>query len=350
MKRANQMSGSSQHANLNWYRAVWNALWGSLCSKQNIEFYPLLSEDGEPKSQNSEAILAAIADEMAKWPSSIRCELLDKALERARESLDEVKELMEYQDQKATRLLTIATLLSAFSGALFLRFTDAYPITSINLALDSKQFLLVVAYFLFWMFAVSSAAGALVTFHATRARFKYPSFDHINPENQENDPKSQIFYIPIIKITPGAWARSYVGPDEEGNYTPRTDIQYRYLKNYVSEAYLIAAKAADKLRYLEPAQRILSFALACLLIWLLLFGVISLLIGPTKTSEPIPVRIEAPAVPIMVRPNLPRPAPDTALPQVSPKPESQLPPLQQTQAPTKKPSGTTQTDQQSQSQ
>jgi hypothetical protein len=53
---------------------------------------------------------------------------LDSALDRARETLDEVKELTDYQDSKATRLLTIVTFLSALAGVLFARLVESYPV------------------------------------------------------------------------------------------------------------------------------------------------------------------------------------------------------------------------------
>ena len=53
---------------------------------------------------------------------------LDDAIELAKASLDEVKAQTEYQDQKAMRLLTVTTFLSALSGALFVNFSANYPL------------------------------------------------------------------------------------------------------------------------------------------------------------------------------------------------------------------------------
>lgn len=319
------MSERIEHGKLRWPRAVWNALLGSFLNRKNIEFYPCLSANNQPKSLSSDEILVAIGGETKNWPSEIEKELLDSALDRARESLEEVKALTEYQDQKATRLLTVATFLTAFSGALFLRFNDAYPIKPILFTNDPRQWLIVPAYALFGLFAIAAAAGALVTFHATRTRFKYPNIYLEDETKQEKDPKSQLFYAPIVQVSPTAWARSYVAPGVDGQYALRADLQQRYLQNYVTEAYLIAAKAADKLRYLEPAQLLLSFALGCLLVWLSLLGTISIFVEPTKVSAPTSVQIETPSQPLPVRlsPPAQAPAPQPPAPTVPAEPQAQ---------------------------
>src|SRR3546814_8657086 len=53
---------------------------------------------------------------------------LHDAVKAGRETLDEVKSLTEYQDQKETRLLTIITFLSALSSILFARFVASHPL------------------------------------------------------------------------------------------------------------------------------------------------------------------------------------------------------------------------------
>src|SRR3546814_4865558 len=72
------------------------------------------------------------------------------------ETLDEVKSLNDYQDQKATRLLTIITFLSALSSILFARFVASHPLHA-NFAQSSvgdySLLLVVVTYSLFGIFA-----------------------------------------------------------------------------------------------------------------------------------------------------------------------------------------------------
>src|SRR5690606_29402250 len=100
---------------------------------------------------------------------------LDKAIELARASLNEAKQQTEYQDQKATRLLTVTTFLTALAGAFFATFSGDYPLHTLGSVSGQPFYLLLATYLAFVMFVVSALAGALVTFHATRTRFKYPT-------------------------------------------------------------------------------------------------------------------------------------------------------------------------------
>ena len=68
--------------------------------------------------------------------------------------------------------------------------------------------------------------------------------------------------------------------------TLRPDLKIEYLKNYVAEAYLIAAKTADKLRYLQPAQSLLAWSLRCLLIYIVLLAYTQWTTPPTKAPPP----------------------------------------------------------------
>src|SRR3546814_780500 len=99
---------------------------------------------------------------------------LHDAVKAGRETLDEVKSLTEYQDQKATRLLTIITFLSALSSILFARFVASHPLHA-NFAQSSvgdySLLLVVVTYSLFGIFAFLAISGALIVFHATPPSF-----------------------------------------------------------------------------------------------------------------------------------------------------------------------------------
>jgi hypothetical protein len=247
----------------------------------------MLVSDNRPTTVNATDTTIRLSQATKGWGNLDKDEI-DQALKLARESVDEAKAQTEYQDQKATRLLTIITFVSALSAALFSRFADAYPIPQPPWPyFDFRIIAVGVAYAAFALFVLSAAAGALVTFHAIRTRFKYPEPDLAK---QEEDPKSQIFYAAMVSVTPEAWARSYVAPTAPAAaFEIRSDLKERYLRNYIIESYLVAAKTADKLRYLEPAQRLLAFSLGCLLVWLALVGAINLTMqstkAPTKPTE-----------------------------------------------------------------
>src|SRR5262245_729860 len=100
-----------QERQLGAARAVWDAFRGV-----EVSHYPrfLSNNDKEEKVEETE-IIAKIATELNKLKVSKAIPSNDN-LTRARESLDEVKALTEYEDQKATRLLTIVTIFSALAG------------------------------------------------------------------------------------------------------------------------------------------------------------------------------------------------------------------------------------------
>jgi hypothetical protein len=240
-------------------RAVLNSFLGV-----SADFYPRIVVDGRIKSLDSKDIIAEMA-EGGSWASLDPTEI-DAALGFARQSLDEVKSQTEYQDQKATRLLTVTTFLTAFSGVLFTRFEDSYEITQIGQLPNSQQYLVWGTYLLFALFILAALSGALVIFHATRTRFKYPPFH--TAERQDKDPNSLEFYSALIAVRPRAWMNAWVkeplAADGTKKIVVRPDLRSRYLHNLISETYLVAAKTADKLRYLEPGQSLLAGSLRCL--------------------------------------------------------------------------------------
>ena len=186
---------------------------------------------------------------------------------------------------------------------------------------------------LFGLFVISALSGALVTFHATRTRFKYPEEESI--ASQEKDPRSHLFFSVLLRVRPRAWARSFVNDvvkNVEGSgATIRPDLRQRYLQNLVTETYLVAAKTADKLRYLQPAQSLLATSLRCLFAWLILLGVIGASVSSIKPPvAPVEVRLVPAGAPIPivervdspVQSDLTLPPPATAKSPASPKPAS----------------------------
>ena len=85
--------------------------------------------------------------------------------------------------------------------------------------------------------------------------------------------------------------------------TLRDDLRQRYFRHLVSETYLVAAKTADKLRYLEPAQSLLAISLRVLFLWLLLLAPVSILVPLTKPpAQPTKVTL-VPAPPPSTSPS-----------------------------------------------
>src|SRR5437773_8450894 len=141
---------------------------------------------------------------------------------------------------------------------------DACPLKAAlqRFGLSLNGFLVGGTYLLFALFLLSASCGALVVFHAIRTRFKYPK---LTPEGSRLG--SYLFYSDIIALEPATWADRFT---VQGGSAVDPDLSLRYLKNYIVESYLVAAKVADKLRYLQPAQDILATSMRVLLIWLAL--------------------------------------------------------------------------------
>jgi hypothetical protein len=215
--------------------------------------------------------------------------------------------------------------LSALSGALFTRLEDAYPIDTIRIQPLGIAALVSGGYVAFAAFILASLSGALVTFYATRTRFKYPPYQ--TTAEQDKDPESLLFYGGLIRSRPRAWIKGWVvggAADDPGDRpTIRDDLKQRYLQHLVGEAYLVAAKTADKLRYLEPGQNLLAISLRCLLVWLVLLVAIAAFVPSTKPpSQPIQATLvtsQSPAPPAVSPTQTTVPTKGSAPPGLPPK-------------------------------
>lgn len=299
------------------YIAIWHALRGD-----EIDHYPQVLDGGRKALLETDAMMAEFAIASSHW-AKLKDDGLDEAIKLARQSLDEVKDQTEYQDQKATRLLTVTTFLTALSGVLFTRLIDAYPLGGFPSQPILGKILLALSYALFGAFLLTALFGALITFHATRTRFKYVKDRDLSEDM--GDPRSRLFYRGILHVRPKAWATAFVSAAsaDASDDVPalHAGLKQGYLRDLVGETYLVAAKAADKLRYLDPAQRLLALSLTCLLFWLGLLPVVAILVPstPSKPSlvqlvpstEAIPVRTQIAAPPSPLAP--PTPSPTTIM-------------------------------------
>ncbi|MGO7042188.1 hypothetical protein ACCS60_27955 [Rhizobium acaciae] len=267
-------------------RAVFEAIAG-----KSISFFPRADDNRAPGRlrtlTDKEAIEAIRAEVKHLAPDE---GALEDALKVARESLDEVTAQTDYQDGKATRLLTILTFMSAFSGLAFNRLADGYPLSIISWADKWSSFnsgLVVVSYLLFAAFALLATSGALVTFHAIRARFRYP-----RAAAKDRPPASMLFWMGISRTQPNRWAKAFIDPADPKKVA--AELRIEYLRNYIVEAYLIAAKVADKVRFLEPAQRIQSWAIKALFFWIIVTASVFAFVPPVKKESNPVIRIETP--------------------------------------------------------
>jgi hypothetical protein len=257
---------------------------------RDLDFYPRVECSGQIITLKTDPMSVELGDTTKQW-ATLRDDddSLGRALELARQSLDEVKEQTEYQDQKAGRLMTVATILTALSGILFTRFNDGYPLTDTLQSSDPLRWLVLASYLLFALFVTHVLFGALVTFHATRTRFKYKEIE--KAAHEVGPPTSRLFWKGMIGVRPSAWANAFVEKAGDGTVVLANDLRQQYLRDLVGEAYLVAAKTADKIRYLVPAQTLLARSLVCLVSWLVFLAVTNALVEPT--SQPArPTRVE----------------------------------------------------------
>lgn len=261
-------------AHLPWWRAMFHPF-----KSGEIDFYPRL---GNPAaSVTTSTVLTDINAVTDAWTEIGDGDDLDDALDLAKASLAEAKAQTEYQDQKATRLLTVTTFLTALAGAFFGSFSADYPLRTLRFDGPGTSWLIIATYVVFFLFLISAILGALISFHATRTRFKYPR--NATVSSQDGPTRSFLFFREMIGVTPAGWANSFVeGQGKDAKI--KADLKLAYLKNYICEAYLVAAKTADKLRYLEPAQVFLGWALRFLLIYVLLLAVVSTVLPSTKRA------------------------------------------------------------------
>jgi hypothetical protein len=122
--------------------------------------------------------------------------------------------------------------------------------------------LIPVVYALFGIYMLFVSVGALISFHAMQTRFLTPK----EPDTVSQKLRSLLFFKFIYVTDPTVWGKQFL-------LSPK-DLLTEYVKHYIVETYLIAAKTSDKVRYLEPAQRLLQSAIKVLILWIISLAVV----------------------------------------------------------------------------
>lgn len=266
-------------ASLSLFAAVRKAIWGG-----DIDHFPRMVQNGtEDVIETSDVIRRMLSSLSNVDPKPSDDKALDRIVKLTRESLDEVKALTEYQDGKATRLLTLLTFLSALAGVVFSRILESFPVRQMVARFDSmlwSDVFVWLAYISFSVFAALAACGTLVTFHAIRTRFKFevkPGDDH---------PRSYLFYRQMIVGSPENWVESFTEVKNGGGFRIK-DMYWDYVKNYILESYLVAAKAADKLRFLAAAQSLQALSIKALMLFFFAAALSAAFTKPVEQTNPI---------------------------------------------------------------
>lgn len=114
-----------------------------------------------------------LIDKLNGW--QLPSDALDRVHEGAKASLAEVKALTEYEDAKASRLLTIAAFLSAVVGAVFTRFATEYPWPGFGIfEIDHLSVLVTTTYIAFFAYVLLVTVSVLIILSAVKPRFNIP--------------------------------------------------------------------------------------------------------------------------------------------------------------------------------
>lgn len=230
---------------------------------------------------------------------SIPTKALDRVHDGAKASLAEVKALTEYEDGKASRLLTIIAFLSALVGAVFTRFATDYPWPGFG-AIDTDRLsaLTMAAYVAFFAYILLVTVSVLIILSAVRPRFNIPK--SWTAGSKADRPPSMLFYKGILDVTAPTWGEAFIGlGTNEGE-----GLKAYYAKCYIAESYLVAEKVADKLRLLSPGVATLQAAMWVLVVFFSLSGANVILVktsnaaGAARPSAPV----TSPAAPVVSPP------------------------------------------------
>jgi hypothetical protein len=221
---------------------------------------------------------------------SIPAGALDRVYDGAKASLAEVKALTEYEDGKASRLLTIVAFLSALVGAVFSRFATDYPWPGLASAdTDRLSVLTISVYLAFFVYVILVTISVLIILSAVKPQFNVPKSW---TRSKADRPTSALFYKGILDVTAPAWGELFIGlGTAEG-----ADLKAYYAKCYIAESYLVAEKVAIKLRRLNPGVGMLQDAMWVLLVFFSLFGANVMLVKSSNAAAAVHVSVPAPAV------------------------------------------------------
>jgi hypothetical protein len=254
---------------------------------------------GKGKSPGDVAFAQLLA-ELEAWP--LPTDALDSVHEGAKASLAEVKALTEYEDGKASRLLTIVAFLSALVGAVFTRFATDYPWSGFEMfETDHLSALVTATYIAFFAYVLLVTTSVLIILIAVEPRFNEPK---AWTESLDR-PRSMLFYQGIIGVTAPIWGATFISLGTKKG----EDLTAYYAKCYIAESYLVAQKVKKKLRLLRPGVGLLQVAMVVLLLFFSLYGASLILVKPSSAT----VTACAPLVAPVVTPPAPSLTPDKPL-------------------------------------
>ena len=193
-----------------------------------------------PQSGSDEQEATELRETLLKWEPTTPSDYL----KGARWSLETVTHLTEYEDEKANRILTAMTFLSALVGVVYAVVIDKCPASLISKLSDSghriSAWTVTTVYVLFALYFVIVALGAVLVILAIKPTFRIP-------KTWGGAPGSLLFYAKIAKASGKEWASAFTE-------RPKIEVDRQYLKDSIYETYLIS----QKIRLITPSTKLVT--------------------------------------------------------------------------------------------
>jgi hypothetical protein len=239
----------------------------------NIQGDAMMSSYSNKRQRNAE--FGNLVNQLNQWQIPDRA--IDTVHDLARISLNEVKALTEYEDGKVSRLLTVVAFLSAVGAAVFTRLATEYAIPSLaSYCLTWDWWLPWMSYLFFFLYVSVVSLAVLIMLGAIKPTFNVPAT--WKGPAKTGLPTSMIFYKNMLDVTAPKWGEAFA----ELSGDDGKPLKSYYAKCYIGEAYLVAQKAADKLRVVSPGVMALQWAMAILLIFFWLFACTVQFVAPAN--------------------------------------------------------------------
>jgi|GEM_PF-4777860 len=236
-----------------------------------------------------------LVKELRAWV--IPSDAVEEVYETSRVSLNEVKALTEYEDGKATRLLTVAAFMSAAVGAIYARFGAVYPWPQLGDFSWSLMWVLpTITYGAFIIYVLTVIWSSFLVFNAIKPTFKIPK-TWIKGSKGADRPTSMIFYKGILDTTGVNWGNQFKELARDS-----LALKSEYAKCNIAEAYLVAGKVADKYKKLVTGLIWLRVSMLLILLFVILLAATFFFVKtPLESGRPEqPLQLSCPAPQISV--------------------------------------------------
>lgn len=232
-----------------------------------------VSAFGRFDSSNPETIMTEMQEILNEWEPDL--DNKSNLPNLTKRSLEAVTHLTEYEDQKASRILTAIALVSALVGVMYSVCVPKGSEGQILIYSAEYTFfcntLVILFHVLFGLYCFTVIFGAYIIIRAIMPRFKIPS------ETGNQQMSSMIFAPLIAGLKPAEWAKKFTEKDF-------SKLQKQYVRNDVLEAYLIAAKIKDKLRVLQVGIKMIYSGVLVLCIWIVITAMMLYNVETSKVS------------------------------------------------------------------